>query len=40
MPSVKVVNGKQIVVENLGPVERVFRFFVEAVRRRCGSIRT
>ena len=24
MPSVKVVNGKQIVVEHLGPIERVF----------------
>lgn len=27
MPSVNVVNGKQIVVENLGPVERTIRFF-------------
>lgn len=27
MPSVNVVNGKQIVVENLGPFERVVRFF-------------
>jgi lipopolysaccharide transport system permease protein len=27
MPSVNVVNGKQIVVENLGPSERVVRFF-------------
>jgi lipopolysaccharide transport system permease protein len=26
MPSVNVVNGKQIVVENLGPVERTIRF--------------
>ncbi len=26
MPSVKVVNGKQIVVENLGPLQRVSRF--------------
>lgn len=26
MPSVKVVNGKQIVVDNLGPLERVSRF--------------
>ena len=28
MPSVNVVNGKQIVVENVGPLERVFRFLV------------
>ena len=27
MPSVNVVNGKQIVVENIGPVERTVRFF-------------
>lgn len=27
MPSVKVVNGKQIVVENLGPLQRASRFF-------------
>jgi lipopolysaccharide transport system permease protein len=27
MPSVNVVNGKQIVVENLGLVERTIRFF-------------
>jgi lipopolysaccharide transport system permease protein len=27
MPSVNVVNGKQIVVENLGPAERAIRFF-------------
>jgi lipopolysaccharide transport system permease protein len=27
MPSVTVVNGKQIVVENLGPLQRVGRFF-------------
>ena len=27
MPSVNVVNGKQIVVENLGPGERAIRFF-------------
>ncbi len=26
MPSVKVVNGKQIVVENLGPIERLISF--------------
>jgi lipopolysaccharide transport system permease protein len=26
MPSVKVVNGKQIVVDNLGPLQRVLRF--------------
>ncbi|MDP2333401.1 MAG: ABC transporter permease [Reyranella sp.] len=26
MPSVRVVNGKQIVVENLDPLQRVFRF--------------
>jgi lipopolysaccharide transport system permease protein len=29
MPSVKVVNGKQIVVENLGPMERLVGFFVK-----------
>src|SRR5678815_1298313 len=29
MPSVIVVNGKQIVVENVGPVERVVRFFTK-----------
>ena len=29
MPSVKVVNGKQIVVENLGPIERLFSFIVK-----------
>ncbi len=29
MPSVKVVNGKQIVVENLGPIERVISFFAQ-----------
>ncbi|MFI5029691.1 MAG: ABC transporter permease [Reyranellales bacterium] len=27
MPSVNVVNGKQIVVENLGPLDRAVRFF-------------
>jgi lipopolysaccharide transport system permease protein len=36
MPSVKVVNGKQIVVENLGPLQRAFRFmtrpFVQMVQ--------
>ena len=26
MPSVNVVNGKQIIVENLGPGERTIRF--------------
>jgi lipopolysaccharide transport system permease protein len=29
MPSVNVVNGKQIVVENLGPGERTIRFFAK-----------
>jgi lipopolysaccharide transport system permease protein len=29
MPSVNVVNGKQIVVENLGPGERAIRFFAK-----------
>jgi lipopolysaccharide transport system permease protein len=29
MPSVNVVNGKQIVVENLGPGERAVRFFAK-----------
>lgn len=29
MPSVKVVNGKQIVVENLGPIERFASFLVK-----------
>ena len=29
MPSVNVVNGKQIVVENVGPVERIARFFAK-----------
>ncbi|HYD05397.1 MAG TPA: ABC transporter permease [Reyranella sp.] len=29
MPSVNVVNGKQIVVENLGPGERMIRFFAK-----------
>ena len=29
MPSVKVVNGKQIVVENLGPIERLTSFIVK-----------
>ena len=29
MPSVKVVNGKQIVVENLGPIERFVSFLVK-----------
>jgi lipopolysaccharide transport system permease protein len=29
MPSVNVVNGKQIVVENLGPGERSVRFFAK-----------
>jgi lipopolysaccharide transport system permease protein len=29
MPSVNVVNGKQIVVENLGPGERMVRFFAK-----------
>ncbi len=29
MPSVNVVNGKQIVVENLGPAQRVVRFLVK-----------
>jgi lipopolysaccharide transport system permease protein len=29
MPSVNVVNGKQIVVENLGPGERTIRFFLK-----------
>lgn len=28
MPSVKVVNGKQIVVDNLGPLQRVSRFIL------------
>jgi lipopolysaccharide transport system permease protein len=28
MPSVTVVNGKQIVIENLGPMQRMVRFFV------------
>ncbi|MSP75703.1 MAG: ABC transporter [Rhodospirillaceae bacterium] len=28
MPSVKVVNGKQIVVDNLGPLQRASRFFL------------
>ncbi len=32
MPSVKVVNGKQIVVENLGPIERLVSFVSKAVR--------
>jgi len=38
MPSVKVVNGKQIVVENLGPIERATSFiakpFVRMVQHR------
>lgn len=29
MPSVNVVNGKQIMVENLGPAERTIRFFAK-----------
>ena len=29
MPSVNVVNGKQIVVETLGPAERAIRFFAK-----------
>jgi lipopolysaccharide transport system permease protein len=29
MPSVNVVNGKQIVIENLGPGERTIRFFAK-----------
>ena len=29
MPSVNVVNGKQIVVISVGPVERVVRFFAK-----------
>ena len=29
MPSVNVVNGKQIVVEDLGPAERMVRFAVK-----------
>ena len=29
MPSVKVVNGKQIVVENLGPIERLIGFVMK-----------
>jgi lipopolysaccharide transport system permease protein len=33
MPSVNVVNGKQIVVENLGLVERTIRFFVKPFGR-------
>ncbi len=40
MPSVKVVNGKQIVVENLGPIERLFSFIVKPFVRRCRSIAT
>jgi homopolymeric O-antigen transport system permease protein len=33
MPSVNVVNGKQIVVENLGPGERMIRFFLKPFSR-------
>ena len=33
MPSVNVVNGKQIVVENLGPGERLLRFFAKPFAR-------
>jgi lipopolysaccharide transport system permease protein len=33
MPSVNVVNGKQIVVVDIGPVERVFRFFAKPFRQ-------
>ncbi len=33
MPSVNVVNGKQIVVVDVGPVERVFRFFAKPFRQ-------
>jgi lipopolysaccharide transport system permease protein len=33
MPSVNVVNGKQIVVENLGPVARTIRFFAKPFGR-------
>src|SRR5438045_4970470 len=33
MPSVNVVNGKQIVVENLGPGERLLRFFAKPFRQ-------
>jgi lipopolysaccharide transport system permease protein len=29
MPSVNVVNGKQIVVENAGPMQRLVRFFIK-----------
>ena len=33
MPSVNVVNGKQIVVVDVGPVERVYRFFAKPFRQ-------
>ncbi len=33
MPSVNVVNGKQIVVVDVGPIERVFRFFAKPFRQ-------
>ncbi len=33
MPSVKVVNGKQIVVESLGPLQRVSRFVLRPFER-------
>ena len=38
MPSVNVVNGKQIVVENLGPSQRVDPLPRQALRCRCGTI--
>ena len=33
MPSVNVVNGKQIVVVDVGPVERMVRFFAKPFRQ-------
>ena len=33
MPSVNVVNGKQIVVVDAGPIERAFRFFAKPFRQ-------
>ena len=38
MPSVNVVNGKQIVVENLDPMQRASRFLAKPFLQMCRHI--